>query len=97
MCANQLVVKGFKNASFVAEPEGLSENFEEYIQQVKSFRSELQDMDKENADRTLFRVLLQNLSDNLIGLYSNFHEVSMYERGYDDENTVMLAYMYVFP
>jgi hypothetical protein len=77
----------------VPEPEGLSNEFEEHIESVSDFKNRLGEMNNDAADRELFRVLLQGLSESRVGLYSNFHEVAIYKYGYDHEKTKRLAYM----
>ena len=73
----------------------MAENFEEHIESVNNFNDRLSKMNPDDADKELFQVLLQGLSESLVGLYSNFHEVAIYKHGYDHEIAVLLAYMFV--
>ena len=75
-------------------PKFLAENFDKQIEMVESFVNKISGMEEAEAEREMHRVFVNSLlHDARTGIYSNFHNVSLYERGYSDRETVRLAHM----
>ncbi len=79
----------------VREPLDLMENFEP-LGSVPTVGRVLEDMQcSDDADLMLRNHLLTGFSDSKTGLYSMFHENTIWKYGYDHPNTIRNAFMLV--
>lgn len=70
------------------------ENFDKQIEFLDSFSAKISTMGELEAEREMHRVFVDSLlHETRTGIYSNFHNASLYERGYAHEETVRLAHM----
>lgn len=91
----QEIVSAFRQAKLNHVPQGfLLENFNKQIEFVDSFSAKISTMGELEAEREMHRVFVNgSLLETQTGMYSNFHSVSLYERGYGHPETVRLAHM----
>ena len=75
------------------EPSGLRDGFQPEIEKVSEFSSRIKNLSPVEQQYELSKKLLLGFQDSKVGLYSKFHENSVYTRGYNDPTTVRLAYM----
>ena len=89
------IVSTFRQPKLNSVPRDfLSENFDKQIEFVDSFSAKISTMGESEAEREMHRVFVDHmLNEALTGLYSNFHNASLYERGYDHPETLRLAHM----
>ncbi|KAH7911585.1 RNA dependent RNA polymerase-domain-containing protein [Hygrophoropsis aurantiaca] len=88
------IVKHFKNSSFSEAPGDISEAFERQVEQVKDFDKRVSILPNERAQEEFQKVLLLGLAETKVGLYSNFHDIAVYEHGYSSAIAIRLAYMF---
>lgn len=50
-------------------------------------------MSKEEADKEFQLILLANLTESNVGLYSKMHENAVVKYGYNNPHSIRLAYM----
>lgn len=86
-------MESFTNSRVVDAPHDLRSNFESEIEIVSDFLRRTSTMETIVKDYYLSQELLLGLQDSKVGLYSTFHESSVFRRGYDHPTTVRLAYM----
>lgn len=91
----QEIVSAFRQPRLNPVPEDfLSENFDKQIELVDSLFAKVSRMEESEAEREMHRVFVDSLlAENRTGIYSNFHNASLYERGYAHPETVRLAHM----
>jgi RNA-dependent RNA polymerase len=89
---SKLLTTHFRNASFIQPPDDFKENFETQVTLVRDF---LDTFDEDHIQMEFQKALLNGLVDTKIGIYSIWHDISVYERGLDDEETLFLGHMYV--
>jgi len=92
---NQEIVSTFRQARLNPVPQGfLLENFDKQIEHVESFFTKISAMAESEAEREVHRVFVDGLlHETRTGIYSNFHNGSLYERGYGHPETLRLAHM----
>ncbi|THG93647.1 hypothetical protein EW026_g7646 [Hermanssonia centrifuga] len=91
------LVTPFENSSITSPPDGfLDKNFqpESAVQRVASLHAELSTVSSQRRCKILQNCLLSGLSDARIGIYSKYHEVMIYARGYDHPETIRNAFMF---
>ncbi len=86
------IVGPYQNSDIVNKPDGFEErNFKGTVEKVKSFVDRLS---QPTGDHKFFlEAMLQGLGDSKIGMYSKYHGIATYTKGYSDPETVRLAYM----
>jgi hypothetical protein len=90
----ECLVKPFKNKPFVPEPENLQQEcFELNAETVDGFMQRTVILSLSNSQWEFQHSLLSGLNDSKMKFYSGFHEYAMFRYGYDDVNTVKMAYM----
>lgn len=89
------IVSTFRQAELNHVPQNfLSENFDKQIELVESLFTKISAMREPEAEREMRRVFVDGLlHETRTGIYSNFHNASLYERGYAHPETVRLAHM----
>jgi hypothetical protein len=71
----------------------LSDDFEREVEHVKDFDRRVSKLSQKEAQTAFQKVLLLGLAETKIGLYSKFHDLAVYERGYASTTAIRLAYM----
>ena len=91
----QEIVSAFRQPELTVVPQDfLSDNFDKQIEFVDAFYTKLSSKGESEAEREMHRVFVDSLlNESKTGIYSNFHNASLYERGYDHPETVRLAHM----
>ena len=92
------LVKPFGNAKLViVPPDFKKDNFqpEGEIVMVEQLEELMLASKKAERSTILQRHLVSGVSVSRTGLYSMFHDIAMYKYGYDHENTLRIALMYV--
>jgi len=75
-------------------PDFRSENFDKQIEHVDSLLVKISTMGESEAEQEIHRIFVDSLlQETRTGIYSNFHNASLYERGYGHPETVRLAHM----
>ena len=89
-----MLVGTFRQPQTVREPAGLMLNFEP-LDEVPSVASVLARMDSDPSrrDAILHEHLLSGMAESKTGLYSKFHDNSVYELGYNHPITIRNAFM----
>lgn len=89
------IVSAFRQQELNSVPQDfLLENFDKQIELVGSLFAKISTMAKSEAEREMHRVFVDSLlHETRTGIYSNFHNVSLYEKGYAHPETVRLAHM----
>ena len=89
------IVSAFRQAELNTEPPNFrSENFDKHIEGVDSLFAKISTMEESDAEKEMHRVFVDSLlHEERTGIYSNFHNTSLYERGYDHPETLRLAHM----
>jgi hypothetical protein len=86
--------KSFSNAPFVPPPDDfVSQNFERQIESVDEFGCRFASLPPHEAEKEFQKILLLGLADLNVGLYSKFHDVTLYGYGYDSAESRRLAHM----
>ncbi|KAG1891733.1 RNA dependent RNA polymerase-domain-containing protein [Suillus fuscotomentosus] len=88
------LVENFNTAPLCMAPAGLSDNFEREVEHVEKFNERISNLSPKEAQTAFQKALLLGLADTKIGLYSKFHDLAVYERGYASAATIQLAYMF---
>ncbi|KAG1886291.1 RNA dependent RNA polymerase-domain-containing protein [Suillus subluteus] len=88
------LVENFNTAPLCTAPAGLSDDFEREVEHVKDFDRRVLELPKKEARIALQKVLLLGLAETKVGLYSKFHDLAVYERGYASAAAIRLAYMF---
>lgn len=89
------IVSAFRQPKLNTVPLNFhSENFDKQIERVESLFVKISTMEEAEAEQEMHRVFVDSLlQETRTGIYSNFHNASLYERGYDHPETVRLAHM----
>ncbi|KAI0088874.1 RNA dependent RNA polymerase-domain-containing protein [Irpex rosettiformis] len=88
------LVSSFAQPEMVREPDGLLDNFMS-LREVATVGAVLEEMGKNpNPELVLRNHLLTGLSDSRTGLYSMFHENTIWQYGYNHPNTIRNAFMF---
>ncbi|KAG2116227.1 RNA dependent RNA polymerase-domain-containing protein [Suillus cothurnatus] len=88
------LVETFNTAPLCMAPAGLSDDFEREVEQVKDFDRRAAKLSAKEAQTEFQKVLLLGLAETKVGLYSKFHDLAVYERGYASAAAIRLAYMF---
>ncbi|KAL0949476.1 hypothetical protein HGRIS_009529 [Hohenbuehelia grisea] len=91
------LVNPFCNADlkYSEEPPDISVNFSRHNEKVSDFLEEHAGDSESDLTAALQRYLLGALRDaSIVGMYSNFHDVCVYEKGYEHPESIRLAYMF---
>ncbi|KAG1851192.1 RNA dependent RNA polymerase-domain-containing protein [Suillus tomentosus] len=88
------LVENFNTAPLCMAPAGLSNNFEREVEHVEKFNERISNLSPKEAQTAFQKALLLGLADTKIGLYSKFHDLAVYERGYASVAAIRLAYMF---
>ncbi|KAH7920937.1 hypothetical protein BV22DRAFT_765729 [Leucogyrophana mollusca] len=88
------IVSPFTSSPFSEPPEDLSQAFERQVEQVKDFDKRVSSLPMAQAQEEFQKILLLGLADTKVGLYSNFHDIAVYEKGYASAIAIRLAYMF---
>lgn len=84
----------FQNKPFTNPPPDLMEkNFDRDVVRVEEFCTKALHMTQKDASMAFQSVLLANLSQNKVGLYSKMHDNAVIKYGYGHKNAIRLAYM----
>lgn len=89
------IVSSFRQPELTLEPQGfLGDNFDKQIEFVDAFSTKISAMEESEAEQAMHRVFIESsVNEAKTGIYSNLHNVSLYERGYTHRETVRLAFM----
>lgn len=88
------LVEQYKNSEFVNKPDRFEErNFKGTVEKVTSFVDRLSQRTPHGDHKFFFEAMLQGLGNSKLGMYSKYHEIATYTKGYSDPETVRLAYM----
>jgi RNA-dependent RNA polymerase len=89
------IVSAFLQPELNVEPSNFHlENFDKQIEHVESLVVKISTMGESEAEQEMHRVFVDSLlHEERTGIYSNFHNASLYERGYGHPETVRLAHM----
>lgn len=89
------IVSAFKPPLPSPPPDGfLNKYFEKDVETVLDFCNCHTGESGDQLDKETRKILLSNLNNTRVGIYSKFHDNSTYHLGYDHETTIRLAYMY---
>ena len=88
------ITKHFKNQPFTSPPRDFMErNFDRDVVWVGQFCGKMLQMNQKDASEAFQSVLLANLSQNKVGLYSKMHDNAVIKYGYGNHEAIRLAYM----
>ncbi|KAG2153597.1 RNA dependent RNA polymerase-domain-containing protein [Suillus bovinus] len=88
------LVEAFNTTPLCVAPAGLTDDFEREVEHVKDFDQRVSKLSAKAAQTAFQKVLLLGLAETKIGLYSKFHDLAVYERGYASAAAIRLAYMF---
>ncbi|KAG2141030.1 RNA dependent RNA polymerase-domain-containing protein [Suillus clintonianus] len=88
------LVENFHTTPLCTAPAGLSNDFEREVEHVVDFDRRVSKLSAKEAQTAFQKVLLLGLAETKIGLYSKFHDLAVYERGYASAAAIRLAYMF---
>ncbi|KAI6136111.1 RNA dependent RNA polymerase-domain-containing protein [Pisolithus sp. B1] len=88
------LVDNFKNFSRCEEPKGIREAFEREVEHVRDFDRRISNLSLKEAQQALQKVLILGLAETRVGLYSIYHDLAVYKKGYDSQEAIKLAYMF---
>jgi RNA-dependent RNA polymerase len=92
------IVSTFKPPPPNPPPSGfLNKYFEKDVETVLDFCTQHRGESRDHLAEEIRKILLSNLSNTRVGVYSKFHDNATYNLGYDNQTTIRLAYMYEFP
>lgn len=83
----------FQTAPLCEAPSNLSNDFEREVEHVVDFDQRVSRLSAKDAQTAFQKVLLLGLAETKVGLYSNFHDLAVYERGYANPAAIRLAFM----
>ena len=88
------IVSHFQNKPFTNPPaDFLRNDFNRDIETVEAFCHRAGLLSEREANEAFQEVLIANLTESNVGLYSMMHEKSVIMYGYGHEHSVPLAYM----
>jgi RNA-dependent RNA polymerase len=92
------IVDAFRTPPVTAEPPSFLARFFEPQDKIPTVAAMIEEMrsSQEEAENILRRHLLIGLTDSKVGRCSMLHDIAMYMFGYDHEDTIRLAYMFVY-
>src|SRR5258708_1500737 len=94
---DQIIVKLFKNRSFTQPPVNfMTDNFKRDVESVEQFCDRISREPIRDGNEAFQDVLVSNLTDSTVGLYSMMHENACKKFGYDSKESIRLAYMYAY-
>ncbi|KAG9222124.1 hypothetical protein CCMSSC00406_0009575 [Pleurotus cornucopiae] len=89
------IVAPFRNHPIVDEPKDfLADHFEKQVEKVPEFCQRLNNVSKAEAQRSIFDILLLNVCDSKVGLYSKFHDCAVWQYGLNHPSAILMAYMF---
>ncbi|KAG1840300.1 RNA dependent RNA polymerase-domain-containing protein [Suillus subalutaceus] len=88
------LVETFNTAPLCTAPASLSDDFEREVEHVEDFDGRVSKLSAKEAQTAFQKVLLLGLAETKVGLYSKFHDLAVYERGYASAAATRLAYMF---
>ncbi|KAI5998175.1 RNA dependent RNA polymerase-domain-containing protein [Pisolithus albus] len=88
------LVDNFKNFSRCEEPKGIREAFEREVEHVRDFDRRISNLSLKEAQQALQKVLILGLAETRVGLYSTYHDLAVYKKGYNSKEAIQLAYMF---
>ncbi|KAG5639652.1 hypothetical protein H0H81_008813 [Sphagnurus paluster] len=90
------LVEPFKSKPLTEMPSDLLlNNFEGHPERVTHFAERVATMETlKDVQKTFQEILLLNLNDSKVGMYSNFHDYAAWQHGYDNPKSIRLAYMF---
>ncbi|KAG0706616.1 RNA dependent RNA polymerase-domain-containing protein [Suillus ampliporus] len=88
------LVENFNTTPLCEAPVNLSNEFEREVEHVVDFDKRVSKLSAKEAQTAFQKVLLLGLAETKVGLYSKFHDLAVYERGYASAAAIRLAYMF---
>ncbi|KAG5643296.1 hypothetical protein DXG03_001223 [Asterophora parasitica] len=89
------LVEPFCTKELVPMPKNfLEDNFERHPQTVEQFAQHSSAMSSREAQEAFQDVLLLSLRETKYGLYSTFHDYSVWKKGYKHPDSIRLSYMF---
>ncbi|KAH9176853.1 RNA dependent RNA polymerase-domain-containing protein [Lactarius sanguifluus] len=91
------IVEKYTNPEFIDKPDDFEKkNFEGTVERVKSFvdRLGLSQTTSQGDHKFFLEAMLQGLGNSKVGMYSKYHDIATYTKGYSDPETIRLAYMF---
>ncbi|KAI6120941.1 RNA dependent RNA polymerase-domain-containing protein [Pisolithus croceorrhizus] len=76
------LVDNFKNFSRCEEPKGIREAFEREVEHVRDFDKRISNLSLKEAQQALQKVLILGLAETRVGLYSTYHDLAVYKKGF---------------
>jgi len=83
----------FQTAPLCEAPSNITKDFEREVEHIVDFDQRVSKLSARDAQIAFQKVLLLGLAETKVGLYSNFHDLAVYERGYASSTAIRLAYM----
>ncbi|KAF8648909.1 hypothetical protein AX16_006144 [Volvariella volvacea WC 439] len=90
----QSLVQRFRNQPLTREPDNLMTFFERSVESGTEFNERASKLDCVEAQAAFQDVLLLGLHDAKVGLYSMFHDYSVWKFGYDHPDTILMAHIF---
>ncbi|KAF9535602.1 RNA dependent RNA polymerase-domain-containing protein [Crepidotus variabilis] len=92
---DKMIVELFRNQQFTEPPSNfLKDNFNKDVESVEQFCSRVSRLSNRGAHEAFQEVLIANLSESQVGLYSMMHENATIRYGYDSRDAIRLAYIF---
>ncbi|KAF8971781.1 RNA dependent RNA polymerase-domain-containing protein [Flammula alnicola] len=89
------IVEAFDNKGFTNPPDDLmTDNFDRDVETVEKFSERTADMSQRETSQAFQEVLIANLSESNVGLYSMMHENAIVKYGYGHVHSIRLAYIF---
>ncbi|KAG1730698.1 RNA dependent RNA polymerase-domain-containing protein [Suillus paluster] len=88
------LVENFNTSPLCEAPVSLSNDFEREVEHIVDFDQRVSKLSAKEAQTAFQKVLLLGLAETKVGLYSKFHDLAVYERGYASATAIRLAYMF---
>ena len=74
----------------------MTDNFRRDIESVEQFCNRISGVSTRDAHEGFQDVLVSNLNESTVGLYSMMHENACKRYGYDSITSIRLAYVYAY-
>ena len=74
----------------------MTDNFKRDVESVEQFCDRISREPIRDGNEAFQDVLVSNLTDSTVGLYSMMHENACKKFGYDSKESIRLAYMYAY-
>ncbi|GLB43650.1 putative RNA-dependent RNA polymerase [Lyophyllum shimeji] len=95
MIREKCIVEPFESKPLTAmPPKLLSQYFEGHPERVEQFAERVTALSSPERQKAFQEILLLSLNDSKVGLYSMFHDFSVWKHGYASTESVRLAYMF---